>query len=93
MIFLDLLNRVARHAKPAHQDLSPIDSMETPFKDTEIDSLDGMMIVMYMAIIYGISDDDSKDFTPTTPQELLDFVEKFKTKSPDSFDLAMQEIM
>lgn len=93
MNFLDLLNRVARLAKPAHQDLTPIDSMETPFKDTEIDSLDGMMIVMYMAIIYGVSDDDSKDFTPTTPQELFDFVEQYKTKTPESIEQAILEVM
>lgn len=90
MNFLDLLNRVARLAKPAHQDLSPIDSMDTLFKDTEIDSLDGMMIVMYIAIIYGISDDDSKDLTPTTPQELFDFVEQYKTQVPESIDAAME---
>ena len=93
MNFLDLLNRVARLAKPAHQDLTPIDSMDTPFKDTEIDSLDGMMIVMYMAIIYGVSDDDAKDFTPTTPQELQDFVEQYKTKTPESIEQAILEVM
>lgn len=93
MNFLDLLNMVARVAKPAHQDLSPIESMDTLFKETEIDSLDGMMIVMYMAIIYGVSDDDAKDFTPTTPQELFDFVEQYKTKTPESIEQAKQEIM
>lgn len=92
MIFLDLLNKVARYAKPAHQDLAPIDSMETPFKETDIDSLDGMMIVMYIAMIYDISDDDSKDFTPTTPQELFDFVQKFKKSEPESIDVAMEMI-
>lgn len=92
MNFLDLLNMVARVAKPAHQDLSPIDSMDTLFKDTEIDSLDGMMIVMYICIIYDISDDVGKDFTPTTPQELFDFVEQHKQRDPESIEAAKEMI-
>ena len=92
MNFLDLLNMVARVAKPAHQDLSPIDSMETLFKDTEIDSLDGMMIVMYICIIYDIPDEVGKDFTPTTPQELFDFVEQHKQRDPASIDEAKEMI-
>ena len=92
MNFLDLLNMVARVAKPAHQDLSPLDSMDTLFKDTEIDSLDGMMIVMYICIIYDIPDEVGKDFTPTTPQELFDFVEQHKQRDPASIEEAKEMI-
>lgn len=92
MNFLDLLNMVAREAKPAHRDLTPLDSMDILFKDTDIDSLDGMMIVMYIAIIYDIPDDVAKDFTPTTPQELLDFVEQYKRRDPESVEAAKEMI-
>ena len=92
MNFLDLLNMVAREAKPAHRDLTPLDSMDILFKDTDIHSLDGMMIVMYIAIIYDIPDDVAKDFTPTTPQELLDFVEQYKRRDPESVEAAKEMI-
>jgi acyl carrier protein len=92
MNFLDLLNRVTVLAKPAHHDFTPLDNMATPFTETEIDSLDGMMIVMYIAIIYGIPDDDVKEFTSATPQELFDFVEQHKTKTPESIEQAMSEV-
>jgi hypothetical protein len=92
MIFLDLLNKVARFAKPAHQDLRPIDDVNTLFTETDIDSLDGMMIVMYFAIIYGIHDDDVKEFHPTTPRELQEFVERMKKQEPESIDAAMEMI-
>ena len=92
MNFLDLLNMVAREAKPAHRDLTPLDSMDILFKDTDIDSLDGMMIVMYIAIIYDIPDDVAKDFTPTTPQELFDFVEQYKRRDPESVEAAKEMI-
>jgi len=92
MNFLDLLNMVAREARPAFLDLSPMASMDTPFTETEIDSLDGLMIVMYMAIIYDIHDDLVKDFHPETPQQLFDFLEIHKTRDPVSIEEAKEMI-
>lgn len=92
MNFLNLLNAVARVAKPAHQDLAPIESMDVKFTETDIDSLDGMMIVMYMAIIYGIPDDEVKEFHPTTPQELFDFVLEKQHEEPESIEAALEMI-
>ena len=92
MNFLELLNKVARVAKPAHADLAPIESMDEKFTDTDIDSLDGIMVVMYFSIIYGIPDDLVKDFHPQTPQELSDFVDVHKTTEPESIDAALEMI-
>lgn len=92
MNFLELLNRVARVAKPAHHELTPLESMEERFVDTDIDSLDGMLIVMYMSEIYGIDDEVSKDFIPATPQELYDFVQQHKFIEPESIEAAMEKI-
>jgi hypothetical protein len=92
MNFLDLLNMVAREARPAHHKLSPMTDMETPFTETEIDSLDGLMIVMYMSIIYGIEDDLVKEFHPETPQILFDFLEQHKTQDPESIEHAKELI-
>lgn len=92
MNFLDLLNAVARVAKPAHQDLRPIDNVDTPFTDTDIDSLDGMMIVMYFSIIYGIPDEEVKEFHPKTPKELKEFVVFNHRSTPASIEEAMEMI-
>lgn len=93
MNFLDLLNQVARFAKPMHQDLTPMHSMDQPFTETEIDSLDGLMIMMYMSVIYDIPDtDESRDFVPTTPQEMLDYIEKNKQRECESIEWAMEMI-
>jgi len=89
---LELLNQVARVAKPIHNDLKPLESMDTPFTETEIDSLDGILIVMYMSEIYGIADEVGKEFTPTTPQELFDFIEQHKTTEPKSLEAALEII-
>ena len=92
MNFLDLLNMVAREARPAFRELSPMASMDTPFTETEIDSLDGLMIVMYMAIIYDIEDDLVKDFHPETPQQLFDFLQEHKKRDPVSVEEAQEMI-
>ena len=92
MNFLDLLNMVAREARPAHFGLTPITEMDTPFTETEIDSLDGLMIVMYFSIIYDIHDDLVKDFHPETPQQLFDFIEQHKTQDPESIEHAKELI-
>lgn len=92
MNFLDLLNMVARKARPSFRDLSPIDRMDMAFTETEIDSLDGLMIVMYMSIIYDIHDDLVKDFHPETPQQLFDFLQEHKKRDPESIEEAKEMI-
>ena len=42
--FLDLLNAVARVARPAHHEFVPITSMDEKFVDSCFDSMDMMMI-------------------------------------------------
>jgi len=92
MTFLELLNKVGRVAKPAHLDLAPITDMDIKFTETDIDSLDGLMVVMYFSIIYDIEDDLVKDFHPQTPQELFDFIEVHKKRDPESIEAAMEMI-
>ena len=92
MDFLELLNRVARFARPLHRDMKPLADMAEKFSETDLDSLDMMMVMMYIAIIYGISDDDTKDFHPVSAEELLEFIKKHKTTEPESIDQAMESI-
>jgi hypothetical protein len=57
-----------------------------------VDSLDGLMMVMYICVIYDIDDEVGKDFTPTTPQELFEFVEQHKKRDPASIEEAKEMI-
>lgn len=92
MNFIELLNMVAREARPAHNDLRPITSMDEVFTETDLDSLDGMMVVMYMAIIYDIEDDLIKEFHPESVQELYDFLQQNKKRDPQSVEEAEEMI-
>jgi hypothetical protein len=93
MNFLELLNAVARFSKPAYQECAPIDSMDTPFTETDIDSLDGLMIIMYMAVIFDIPEgEEIKNFIPVTPQGMFDFIQKHKNRDCESVDWALETI-
>lgn len=92
MNFLDLFNKVARVARPAHSDLTPLTSLDQQIKDSELDSLDTLVLCMYMAELYGVSDEASKEMLPQTPQELLDFLNVHKTTEPTSVEAAVESI-
>ena len=86
MDFLELFNAVARKAKPMHMDLAFATSMDDEMADLSIDSLDGLMMMMYIGELFGIDDEVAKDFNPKTVQEVYDFVQQHKTKEPTSME-------
>ena len=92
MNFLELFNRIARAAKPAHSNFTPLDSVDTPFTETELDSMDMLIVAMYFSDLYGISDEDSKSLLPKTVAEMRSLIDKLKTCEPESVDAAMATI-
>lgn len=90
--FIELFNKVARVARPAHHEFVPIQSMEERFEDGSLDSLDMLMVAMYMSELYGIDDEVAKELKPETVQEMFDLIMLHKTKEPESIEAAMKEI-
>ena len=92
MDFLDLFNKIARFTKPAHSDFTPLASMDIEFTETELDSMDMLIVAMYLSDLYGISDEDSKSLLPKTVAELKEMIDKLKTCEPESVEAAMKSI-
>ena len=90
--FIELFNKVARVARPAHHEFVPITSMETKFVDSCFDSLDMLLIAIYMAEIYGIDDEVAKELHPESMQEMLDAINQHKTRDPESIEAAVEQI-
>lgn len=90
--FIELFNRVARVARPAHHEFIPVTSMEEKFTETCFDSLDMLMIGMYMAEIYDIDDAIAKELHPESMQEMLDLINQHKKRDPGSIEWAMEMI-
>ena len=92
MNFIDLFNGVARVARPAHHEFVPMLAMEERFEESCFDSLDMLMIAMYMAMIYDIDDEIAKELRPETLQEMYDLVQQHKKRDPESIEWAMELI-
>jgi len=89
---LELFNRLARLARPAHTNYVPITDLNTPFPETGLDSMDGLMISIFYTDIYGVPEPVSKEFSFTTPAELLALIHQHKTTEPASIDEAMERV-
>lgn len=90
--FLELFNKVARVARPAHHGYVPYESMERRFEEGDLDSLDMLMMSMYMSDIYGIADEVAKEMRPETIQEMHDLIMQHKTQEPESVKAALEMI-
>ena len=87
-----LFNALARQARPAHADYVPIETLDIPFAETGLDSMDGLMMTIFLSDIYGISEEASKTMTFTTPAELFAEVDRIKTKEPKSLEEALESV-
>ena len=90
--FIELFNVVARAAKPAHMSFKPAESMEDAMAELSIDSLDGLVMLMYFCELYGVDDETSKEWHPTTVQEVYDLLMAHKTIEPESVEKAKEQI-
>lgn len=90
--FLKLLNAVVKIAKPYHKEAPEITNLDVSFKDTNIDSLDMLMIGVYIGDVFGISEEDGKQLAVGTVRELFDVVKKTATRFPENVDKAIEEL-
>lgn len=90
MDFLELFNKVARAARPAHQEFIPFTSMDERFEESSLDSLDMLMMSFYMCEIYDIDDEIAKELRPKTVQEFLEAINLHKKRDPESIEWAME---
>lgn len=82
MDFLELFNGVVDLAKPVSADQSHAVSMQDQLADLKLDSLDTIMLAMYLGEIYGIEEDVMREMQATTVADLQAFLESHKTRTP-----------
>ena len=90
--FIQLLNEVAKKAKPFNDELIPIESLDMDLKETNMDSLDMLMCTVYLCEIYDVENEKSKEMAATTPRECLEFLEQWGQRKPASIEEAMAVI-
>lgn len=91
--FLKLLSAAIRVAKPFHSEtIKDIEDIDTKFVDTVMDSLDMLMVCIYLSETYGVPEEIAKEMKPTTPREMYEFLQTHKTKEVTDLDKAIAEL-
>lgn len=91
--FVNLVNQVARVAKPAWPDFNGVKTMNDTLKEAGLDSLDWLIVMIYLCEIYGIPEAVGKEFYPLTIQDLYDLLMQHKTKEPETIEDAIELII
>ena len=89
---LELFNAVARVARPLHREFTPVKALDNSLQDADLDSLDALLISVYLCMLYGIEDEKGKEIPFSTPQKIFDFLEEHKTRAPSSVAEAVELI-
>ena len=92
MDFLELLHEVGKLAKPLHSEALAPPTWDGTFAEMNVDSLDLIIIALYMCDIYGIPEEIGKTMQVKTPTELKAFVDEHKTKEPESVQAALASV-
>ena len=90
--FIELFNHVTRVAKPLYPNFNNAKSMDDKMVDIDVDSLDGLLIMMFFCEIYGIDPEITKEWFPITVQEFYDLLMANKTTEPTSVEEAIKAI-
>jgi acyl carrier protein len=90
--FLKLLSAATKLAKPFHKEEELIADLDTQFADSMVDSLDMLMISIYLTDAFGIDEETTKTMSVTTPREMREFLLKHATKEITDVDAAIAEL-
>jgi len=89
---LKILEGVVALATPLNSNGVEIKSLDENLAETGLDSLDMLMVGIYLGDIYGVSEDDLKTLQPVTVRDLFEFMCQHKTKEPTSVEEALASI-
>ena len=89
MDYLTLFNGVARQVKPARSAFRDAANLEDKIADTGLDSLDSVLMAVYLCEIFNIPEEVGKAFNPVTFGDIAAFVQTHATRMPASVEEAL----
>jgi acyl carrier protein len=92
MDYLELFNRLITVARPVNAHNAHAKTLEDNLKDTGLDSLDMLMLGIYLSDIFGVPEDIAKDVKEETVGGFVEYFVTNKTKTPDSVDAAIKGV-
>jgi acyl carrier protein len=79
---LELFNELIKVVTPVNSKNAHADSLDDYLVDTGLDSLDLLMMGIFLSDIYGVPEEIAKQAEPKTVGEMIDYMEQHKTKEP-----------
>lgn len=79
---LKLFNSLIDVIVPVNSAGAKADSLDEPLADTGLDSLDLLMMGIYLGDIYGVTEETLKTIEPVIVLDMFTFMEEHKTKEP-----------
>jgi acyl carrier protein len=101
---IKLMNHVIKLARPISADELEITNLDVEMKDTGLDSLDFLMIGIYLGDVYGVSEENLKELQPKQPLEneepqtftvrdIFKYMENHATQHPATLEEAIANIL
>ena len=92
MDHLKLFNEIIKIATPLNSNKAEATSLEQLLADTGLDSLDLLMVGIYLSEIFGVSEEIAKQMQPQTVGDMIAYMLEHKTKEPASVEEAIKSI-
>jgi acyl carrier protein len=89
---LELFNGIISVITPVNSMGANAESLDQALTDTGLDSLDLIMMGIYLSDIYGVSEEVAKQMQPTTVGDMFVFMEAHATNQPTSVKLSLDSI-
>jgi acyl carrier protein len=91
--YIQLLNGLGRYVKPRPHAFRPVATLNDPLEDAGLDSLDIVLLTVYVCEIFGIAEALGKSLTPRNFDDVAQFVSLHQTRLPSSVDAALASVM
>jgi len=92
MDYLKLFNEIIKVATPLNSNKAEATSLEQALADTGLDSLDLLMVGIYLAEIFGVTEEQAKQVKANTVGEMINYMHFYRTKEPASVEEAIKSI-
>jgi acyl carrier protein len=90
---LELFNGLIPVVTPVNSMGAKADSLDQPLGETGLDSLDLLMMAIYLGDIYGVEEEQLKTLQPVTVGDMFTFMEQHATNSlPTDVKLALDSV-
>ena len=90
---LELFNALIAVVTPVNSVGAVATSLDQPLSETNLDSLDLLMMAIYLSDIWGASEESVKNMQPVTVRDMFDHIIANKTKEPpETVALAVEMI-